>query len=109
MGMFDDIKCEYPLPLPETQGELAGRNWRENGFQTKDFDCLMDQYCVREDGTLWQQVYAWGETRKGRRCRNAAGWQPMSGYTGTARFYDFLYGNQADYWVERVTVCGGRQ
>ena len=28
----------------------------------------------------------------------------MSGYTGTARFYDFIYGNQADYWVEWVTV-----
>jgi len=26
MGMFDDIKWEYPLPLPENQGELRGRN-----------------------------------------------------------------------------------
>jgi hypothetical protein len=43
MGMFNVIHCEYPLPLPENQGELAGRNWRENELQTKDFDCLSDQ------------------------------------------------------------------
>lgn len=104
MGMFDDIKCEFRLPLPENQGELAGWNWRDNGFQTKDFDCLMDQYCIREDGALWQQVFAWETTRKGRPRRKPAGWQPMSGYTGTVRFYDFIPGNQADYWVEWTVV-----
>ena|SRR6266498_337889 len=94
MGMFDDIKCEYPLPLPEIQGELAGRNWRENGFQTKDFDCLMDQYCIYEDGTLWQQTYAFETSRKGRRRRKPVGWEPMSTYTGTVRFYDSINGQK---------------
>jgi hypothetical protein len=102
--MFDDIRCEYPLPLPEKQGELAGRNWHENGFQTKDFDCLLDQYCLRKDGTLWQQIYDWGENSKGRPCRKPAGWQPMGGHTGVVRFYDFIRGNQADYWVEWAAV-----
>jgi len=78
MGMFDDIKCECPLPLPENQGELEGRNWREHGFQTKDFDCLLDQYCIHEDGTLWQQIHVCEKTRKGRLRRKAAGWQSAS-------------------------------
>jgi hypothetical protein len=104
MGMFDDIKCEYPLPLPETPGELAGRNWRDNVFQTKDFDCLMDAYCIREDGTLWQQTYIWETTRKGRPCRKPADWQPRVSHTGAVYFYNLINGNQADYWVEWVAV-----
>lgn len=104
MGMFDDIKCEYPLPLTEDQGELAGQNWRENQFQTKDFECLLDEYCIREDGTLWQQIYSWETTRKGRPYRKPAGWQPMSTYTGTVRFYDSIKAHKADYWVEWLAV-----
>ena len=104
MGMFDDIKCEYPLPLPEIQSELAGRNWRENGFQTKDFDCLMDQYCIHEDGTLWQRTYAFETSRKGRPRRKPVGWEPMSRFTGTVRFYDSINGQKVDYWVEWAAV-----
>ena len=48
MGMFDDIVCKYPLPFPEdTKGYIP------NGFQTKDLDCGLDSYEIREDGTLW--------------------------------------------------------
>jgi hypothetical protein len=48
MGMFDDIVCKYPLPFPEdTKGYIP------NGFQTKDLDCGLDFYEIREDGTLW--------------------------------------------------------
>lgn len=97
-------KCEYPLPLPENQGELAGRNWRENGFQTKDFYCAMDNYCIRADGNLWQQAYVWETTRKGRPCRKPGEWQPLVAYTGTVRFYDSINGNKADYWVEWEAV-----
>lgn len=45
MGVFDDVKCLYPLPWPEAQG-----GW----FQSK---CTPAQYCetyeVRENGRLW--------------------------------------------------------
>lgn len=47
MGMFDDLRCRYPLPDPEAQ---------EWGFQTKDFDCLMDDYTITEDGRLIKHV-----------------------------------------------------
>jgi len=43
MGMFDTIKCEYPLPDKELQDE---------DFQTKDLACLLDQYTITKSGEL---------------------------------------------------------
>ena len=43
MGMYDDLKCEYPLPDKEVQKET---------FQTKDFDCQMEEYLITEEGKL---------------------------------------------------------
>lgn len=49
MGMFDYVRCSYPLPV-------EGANGLE--FQTKDTDSQwMDEYEIREDGTLWHQAY----------------------------------------------------
>lgn len=49
MGMFDDIRCKYPLPVP-------GAN--DLDYQTKDTpEQLLDQYEIREDGTLWHENY----------------------------------------------------
>lgn len=48
MGMFDDLTCKYPLPV-------EGAN--ELDFQTKDMDCLLTKYELREDGTLWVETY----------------------------------------------------
>ena len=49
MGMYDDIDCEYPLPLPQYQ---------DNGFQTK---CtphqLLDNYKISKDGVLLHESY----------------------------------------------------
>jgi hypothetical protein len=108
MGLFDDIRCQYALPLPENQGELAGRDWREQIFQTKDFECLMITYVIREDGTLGEQTYDFETNRKGLPRRKPTGWQALSSYTGTVCFYNSIYGNNADYWVEwiAVFVCG---
>jgi hypothetical protein len=43
MGMFDEIKCEYPLPDPEVQDHV---------FQTKDFENLMERYTITKEGRL---------------------------------------------------------
>lgn len=49
MGMFDDIKCKYPLPL-------KGAN--DLDYQTKDTPMqYLDSYEIREDGTLWHEEY----------------------------------------------------
>jgi hypothetical protein len=44
MGMYDDITCEHALP-----GEPKPK---DNSFQTKDLDCLMDHYTITRDGRL---------------------------------------------------------
>lgn len=44
MGMFDYLRCDYPLPVPAAQG---------CEFQTKSFkNPSMDTYIIRSDGTL---------------------------------------------------------
>jgi hypothetical protein len=47
MGMFDDIRCEAKLPA-------IGPDPGTRDFQTKDFECLLDQYIITEDGHLLQ-------------------------------------------------------
>ena len=47
MGMFDYIKCKYPLPI-------SGLN--DINFQTKSLDNCLEQYEIREDGTLWREI-----------------------------------------------------
>lgn len=47
--MFDNITCEYPLPL-EGANALT--------FQTKDTPSqFLDNYKIEEDGTLWYEDY----------------------------------------------------
>lgn len=49
MGMFDNIKCKYPLPV-ERANDLD--------YQTKDTPAqFLDLYEIREDGTLWHESY----------------------------------------------------
>lgn len=42
MGMFDTIRCEYPLPDACTATE----------FQTKSLDCILETYCLTASGRL---------------------------------------------------------
>jgi hypothetical protein len=49
MGMFDEVRCLYPLPWPEAAD--FGREW-----QSKDTPAqYLDLYEIREDGTLWHE------------------------------------------------------
>lgn len=49
MGMFDYLKCHYPLPV-------EGAN--DLDFQTKSTSAqLLDNYEIRADGTLWHEQY----------------------------------------------------
>jgi hypothetical protein len=43
--MFDNIKCEYPLPG-------APIKVQDDIFQTKDFDNAMDDYTITKEGRL---------------------------------------------------------
>jgi len=50
MGMFDEIKCEYPLP--EKFKFLQNKT-----FQTKDFYNVMDEYTITKNGKLVRQKF----------------------------------------------------
>lgn len=46
MGLFDYVRCEYPLP--GNPPECA----RDAHFQTKDLTCYMEQYTITAEGRL---------------------------------------------------------
>lgn len=48
MGLFDNVRFSYPLPIPQAQGEL---------FQTKDLENQLGTYVVEGDGSLWRVDY----------------------------------------------------
>jgi len=48
MGMFDYVTCEYPLP--ELDFNIV---WPKNDpFQTKSFECMMEHYTITKDGRI---------------------------------------------------------
>ena len=107
MGMYDDIVCKYPLPFPEdTKGYIP------NGFQTKDLDCGLDCYEIREDGTLWlrecEREYTEGDPNgktffeKFGMVKETKVWWTHVKKTTTIRMYDYNNYNDGpyDYWVE---------
>lgn len=49
--MYDSIICKYPLPMPEDPKGYTGS--RE--FQSKDLDCTLSSYEIREDGSIWEE------------------------------------------------------
>lgn len=45
MGLYDDVKCDYPLPWPEMQGKI---------FQSYDTEAqYLEYYELRANGELW--------------------------------------------------------
>jgi hypothetical protein len=48
MGMFDEIRCHFPLPDPRDQ---------DRGFQTKDLNRALDLYRITADGNL--EIKTW--------------------------------------------------
>ena len=107
MGMYDDIVCKYPLPLPEDT-----KGFHACGFQTKDFDNALDHYEIREDGTLWlresEREYTEGNPNgktffeKFGMVKETKVWWTHVKKTTTIRMYDYNNYNDGpyDYWVE---------
>ncbi len=117
MGMFDDIRVEYKLPLPKDLGELSENHFNSNtDYQTKSLHNLLDHYEIREDGSLWiedrEGVYIEGDP-KGKSITQRLGhfktlkeWQEPHKYTGNITFYNSVPDNSTrdnfrnDYWIE---------
>lgn len=108
MGMYDDIVCKYPLPLPEDT-----KGFHPYGFQTKNLDNALDCYEIREDGTLWlrecEREYTDGNP-KGKTWSEKIGivketkvWWTHVKLTKTINMYTYQHGEgEYDYWVEFV-------
>ncbi len=103
MGIFDYVRCHYPLPA-------VGANALE--FQTKDMPhAFLDNYEIRADGTLWREHYDIEDRRDpnakpgtlaalaGLMARVNLRWEPEP-YTGAMAFYAGLSGQ----WIEFVAL-----
>lgn len=101
MGLFDYIKCGYQLPI-------EGANALE--FQSKDTPAqYMELYEIREDGSLWHEVYdtedrsdpkAEGLMRiAGIMTRVNKRFLPVSDFVGELRFYTTI-GKHHSGWIE---------
>jgi len=81
MGMFDNIRCYYPLPV-DGASELS--------YQTQDTPAQrLDNYEIREDGSLWHQSVDYDEPPV------LSPWVPCLEFTGEIRFY-----NASGGWIE---------
>ena len=99
MSLFDYVKSEYKLPLPqEVLDDLGDTNWDEVEFQTKSFDFpTLDAYEISEDGSIYMEVY--NRTGEGLLDRTRTGIEKID-YTGELIFYTDLMSKKWDYWIE---------
>jgi hypothetical protein len=101
MGMFDYLRCKYPLPV-------AGANALE--FQTKDTDSqYLDWYEISEDGWLLHEDYdiedksdksaPEGSLSRLQGCMSQVNkrWEKCENFTGEVAFYTSVGKNG---WVE---------
>jgi hypothetical protein len=115
MGMFDDIECKYSLPLPEDPKGFVGEIY----FQTKDLECCLDKYKIREDGTLWihRIEYEYPEnydfipwTEISSHIKEKKSWDEPVNITKNIRMYSYILGeNEYDYWIDYdITFIDGK-
>jgi hypothetical protein len=111
MGMFDNVTCEYPLPMPEDLGELTQEQIQNTNYQTKNLANGLDRYKIDKDGFLWREkVDGYHEEgdpkaksmmdRLGRFVETSRTWRKEP-ITCTVDFYEFFTEQDSnDYWVE---------
>jgi hypothetical protein len=112
MGMFDNIICKAPLPLPEDIGELKDLKiiWDEEIFQTKDLDNALGSYTIHKDGTLTFEEYdrEWVKYPEKEQKKHFMDgyfkvkrqWTTKKAYHGEIFFYTNYLCETKDYWIE---------
>jgi len=116
MGMFDSVRCEYPLVLKESCPELDKYSLNELVYQTKDLENALDQYIIHADGTLhvnrndreWVEGNPEGETLFDRMgySKVTKSWTEEVPRTITITFYELIQEdeNKNDYWLQFEAV-----
>ena len=70
MGMFDYIYIDFPLPIEDyilsKYKSLIIKSIGEDGFQTKDLDCVLANYYISNDGILYMEELSDFEDEKPR-------------------------------------------
>ena len=95
MGMFDYVICEYEIPLPKDCKELSNVKWNEYTFQSKDMNCLMDDYRISKKGKLLVR-----ESRPDFYDKPPKDLPEVeSSYHGELNFYAYEQRNKYDYSV----------
>lgn len=79
MGLYDELRCYWPLPVDGLSDRI---------FQTKDLECELDLYEIRDDGTLWRQCIRY-KADEGGNDIPVTTFARESEFTGEVRFYDF--------------------
>jgi len=86
MGMYDEVKCNYPLP------DNPPRWIKDAIFQTKDFDNVLEGYVITTQGRLMHQCkkYEYVEDKDapfGGYMRAINEWEEDTEYHGDMVFY----------------------
>lgn len=100
MGMFDEVylKCKNPVGCPP-----------DMEFQTKDLDCQMYKYEIREDMRLYKYVCEWEDVpEEERKFKGALSWVgSIREVKGSGKWVDMnyhgiinIYNSEADYYVK---------
>lgn len=94
MGLFDTVRCDYPLRNPAHQ---------KLEFQTKDLECMLGEYTITRDGRL---VLHAGKGLFGRKARRDVEYP----FHGDVRIYTSLKKpHQRGEWIEyQVRFTEGR-
>ena len=101
MSLFDYIKSEYKLPIPqEVLEDLSDTDWEEVEFQTKSFDSggSLDNYEISVDGSIYIETFKVKEGG-GLLDKVRTGIEKID-YTGELVFYTDLLSKDWDYWIE---------
>jgi len=103
MGMFDTINCKIVLPMPENPRGYTG----SYSFQTKDFDCALDNYIIDENSNLLfvqtELKHVEGDSNDksffGRfgRMEKVKEWTEPTNITKCIEMYDYIQSNDTDY------------
>lgn len=87
MGMFDNIKVEFELPI------LWNNDW-----QTKDLDCSLDYYLITKDKKLIRTSFEDGDDD----IKNNGLLGPID-FTGEIKFYDSIMDKEFEDVVAKIS------
>jgi len=101
MGMFDYLRCKYPLPLDGYEDKI---------FQTRDTDSqFMDNYEISQEGELFLENYEIEDRSDpakegmekfyGMMTKVNLRWEKQKDFTGEIRFYAEALDRPSE-WVE---------